>query len=163
MHVNRRDFEDVLLQHFPEWRRYAPESELVPFALHVPRPDGLPGPGLGIELDGWEVTIWVFDVYHDHIDWNPHANELEEGPIAFILDIVEERLVLRVFTEDGKVLGACPEPPGASGEDPSPGYVRSWRGTYDREIDPEQPNPAPPPDPALPPRTTGGTLFYLDE
>ena len=143
-----RRLADHILERYPAWGACATTREIAPgeareLRFDVPRP-GQPGPELWIRA--WydqEVTVGFGD-WHGH-PWLPDDSH-DRGIAAtleLIDEIVAERLVIGVKLRKGQVVVARPLRP--DGEQHwrrfrrrwlpwfDQCYIRSWRGTYDRE------------------------------
>lgn len=142
-----RRFADVLFAAYPEWREGASmddtegvdEGSLV-VQVSPPQPRDIKWP-LHISTDGDEVTVG-FDIYHRHFSRYAHDEEAESfaEALAFIADLLAERVAVISWWNGDEWRGASTFVPGA--EDGTPSWarnattarVRSWGGTYDRDI-----------------------------
>ena len=126
----------LLLAH-PEWQGFARDSEIESGAVEycVPRPHGDDSP-LVVSTDGDQVTV-EFDYMHKHFGWSdvPDDRAFDEA-LAFIEDILEERVVVGVVMNGDQWVGSSLLEPGEWPEKQphEMSYLRSWLGTYDEQI-----------------------------
>jgi len=142
-----RRFAGVLFAAHPEWRELASVdtaesvdegSLLVKVSPSTPRDIKWP---LQISTDGDEITVG-FDIYHAH--FNRHADEDEAEAfaeaLAFIADLLYERVAVISWWDGDEWRGSATFVPGTDAGTPSwasnakTARVRSWKGTYDRDI-----------------------------
>ena len=142
MNAFARLFADRLFQAFPEWRglsRVDSEGYLI---VEVPPPSGSQVAGaLCVSTADDEVTVFV-DAYHDHFSWpiDEGVASSYEDPITFIREILAETLVVVSWWNDGEWRGSTAQPasetvkPWDGREATTHARVRSWNGTFDREV-----------------------------
>jgi hypothetical protein len=142
-----RGFAHRLFREFPDWIRYArfdpyEDFEKEALLVEVPRPTDGSGNGLFITTSEWEVAVGFGENFHTRFgadDDTEGANFLDEA-MAFIRDFVAERIAVATAHQGHEWLGAWKIDPNAEDYDlpeREEGVVvtiRSWRGTYDREI-----------------------------
>jgi hypothetical protein len=136
-----RRFADALLREFPEWAPYLrlaewTDAEGGTLLVDVPPPPGGTSPLLVNTEDG-EITV-AFAGWHSHYgSWTGAENEeATHEALDAIRDVVEERL-LSVAAMNGeqwrRSWSVAPgEPVETRHGDRT--LVRSWRGTYDAEL-----------------------------
>lgn len=142
-----RVFAQRLFEAFPEWLRYArfdpyEEFEKEALLVEVPRPGGDGRNGLFITTSEWEVSVGFGENFHTRfgVSGQNEAEDFHGRAIAFIRDFVDERLVLVTAFESDQWLGAWTERTTADGvpdqerEDGVVLRIRSWKGTWDRDL-----------------------------
>jgi hypothetical protein len=142
-----RLFAQQLFREFPDWlchARFDPYEDFEKEALlvEVPRPVGDGQHGLFITTSEWEIAVGFGENFHTRFGVNGEddADDFRRRAIEFIRDFVAERLVLVTAHEGELWLGAWIERPGQHKLPPAdlaPGEslrIRSWRGTFDREL-----------------------------
>ena len=142
-----RAFAQRLFREFPGWlchARYDPYEEFEKEALlvEVPRPAGDGRNGLFITTSEWEVAVGFGENFHTRFGVGDAdgGDDFQQRAVAFIRDFVEERLVLITACEGETWLGAWTVAVGPDGlppqerEDGVVLRVRSWKGTWDRDL-----------------------------
>ena len=105
-----RNFASALFAAYPEWRRSAEMFEALDASTHcllvrIPAPaESRAAYPLLITTDNEDVTIG-FDSYHSHFEW-PCADNECGNPLAFIADLLCERLKVVSFWQDDKWCGS---------------------------------------------------------
>lgn len=157
-----RHFADLLLSRFPEWERHlqfvdpdptlGPEGEVISewdcaLVAKIPSENPRVDAALEVKLFCREVRPSWGDFWHCHVSARPgiegdNTEHLSQA-VELLEAIVTERLLIGVCYRDGRPagggslrLGAELPPwltdPARSGDDRT--VLRSWRGTYDRDI-----------------------------
>lgn len=142
-----RLFAQQLFREFPDWlchARFDPYEEFEKEALlvEVPRPVGDGRNGLFITTSEWEIAVGFGENFHTRfgVSGGDEDGDFRRRALDFIREFVGERLVVVTAHEGEQWLGAWVEPPGEPKlpvEDIAPGEqlrVRSWRGTFDRDL-----------------------------
>ena len=142
-----RSFAQQLFREFPDWlphARFDPYEEFEKEALlvEVPRPAGDGRNGLFITTSEWEIAVGFGENFHTRFGVGDadDGEDFQSRAIAFIRDFVEERLVLVTAFEDDTWLGAWTvevDGNGVPDQECDPGVVlrlRSWKGTWDRDL-----------------------------
>jgi len=142
-----RVFAQQLFREFPDWFRFArfdpyEEFEREALLVEVPRPVGDGRNGLFITTSEWEVSVGFGENFHTRfgVSGRDVEDDFRRRAIEFIHDFVAERLVLVTAWEGDQWLGAWTVRVGPDGvptqekEDGVALRVRSWRGTWDRDI-----------------------------
>ena len=86
-----------------------------------------------------EVTVG-FGMFHMHFEWPcPSDQEFWEDPVDFILDLVEERVLIEDWTKNGKWSGSSilkrgEQPDTSEMDEDNKIHIRSWTGVFDRTI-----------------------------
>jgi len=144
-----REIADKLFERFPEWRQYARvdknENRDEGGVLYVEIPV-LPDSNLNRPLyilTANEEVVVGFDSDHNHFeDFGESGNNDSaiQEVLDFIVDILEERVVAVSWWAGSSLRGATMIP---SSSKPTPSEhihsfdhvrIRSWKGTYDRDI-----------------------------
>jgi hypothetical protein len=144
-----RQVADALFKRFPDWRNYAhvdenedrDEGGILYVEIPVPPESNLNRP-LYILTANEEVVVG-FDSDHNHfedlIESGGSDSSIQEV-LDFIIDILEKRVVTVSWWAGSSLRGATMIPSGSKLE-PSEHIhsfnrvrIRSWKGTYDRDI-----------------------------
>ena len=145
-----RHFATDLFRLWPEWIRYArydpyEDFEKEALLVEVPRPvDGGSG-GLYITTSEWEVSVGFGESFHTRFGVSggkddPSQTDFYTEALDFIQAFVDEQIVLATAFENNEWLGGWKidlRQEALADVDVEPGVVvklRSWRGTWDREI-----------------------------
>jgi hypothetical protein len=145
-----RAFADHLFRAFPEWRALArvereDGEETGYLIVEVPSASGAAEP-LSVWTVDDEVTV-SFDAFHTHFWWPVGEAEVSsaEDPITFIREILTETLVVVSWWNEGEARRSTAQP-AAEAVELSGGReritrarVRSWKGTFDREVQTSSP------------------------
>ena len=142
-----RRFADVLFAAHPEWREFVSvdttegvgEGALL-VEISPAQPRDIKGP-LYISTDDAEITVG-FDIYHSHFNGYADDDEAEAfaAALAFIADIVAERIAVISWWDGDEWRGSSSIIKGEAAGTPSwarnakTARIRSWRGTYDKDI-----------------------------
>lgn len=142
-----RQFATRLFRNWPEWHRLArfdpyEEFEKEALLVEVPRPKDGSNHGLFITTSEWEISIGFGESFHTRFGVNGDQDDASfyDAAMDFLTGFVEERIVLAVATENGEWLGSWRIDLARESLDhiaPEPGEtvkIRSWRGTYDRDL-----------------------------
>ncbi len=142
-----KQFAVLLFREFPEWLPYArfdpyEEFEREALLVEVPRPGDRASHGLFITTSEWEISVGFGENFHTRfgVVGDESGDRFLDRAIAFIRDFVDEHVAVATASEDGEWLGAWIVPIGDDGPGPierEEGVtvrLRSWRGTWDREI-----------------------------
>ncbi|HPF70804.1 MAG TPA: hypothetical protein PLQ13_09055 [Candidatus Krumholzibacteria bacterium] len=141
-----RRFAHLLFRQWPEWLRHArydpwEDFEKEALLVEVPCPTDGSRHGLFITTSEWEIAIGFGADFHTRFgagDGGP-ADFYAEA-LAFLDDFVEERCAIASARQDGQWLGAWRVDAGPQGpetpvvEDGVDLSLRSWRGTWDRDL-----------------------------
>jgi hypothetical protein len=143
-----REFAHRLFREFPDWlqfARYDPYEEFEKEALlvEVPRPTDGSSHGLFITTSEWEVSVGYGESFHTRFGAGGEGDERNffDDAMAFIRDFVAERIVVAVARQGREWLGAWqldPREHDLANVDHEEGVtisIRSWRGTFDRDLD----------------------------
>lgn len=142
-----RAFAQQLFREFPDWLRYGrfdpyEEFEKEALLVEVPRPASDGRNGLFITTSEWEISVGFGENFHTRFGVSDRegGDDFHRHAIKFVRDFVDEALVLVTAWQDGEWLGAwtvrvvdgaVPE----QDKDDGVGLrIRSWKGTYDRDI-----------------------------
>jgi len=142
-----RTFAHRLFREFPDWIRFArfdpyEDFEKEALLVEVPRPTDGSGNGLFITTSEWEVAVGFGENFHTRFGAGDDAdcvNFLDEA-MDFIRDFVAERIAVATAQQGREWLGAWKIELAAENidlpeqEEGVVVTVRSWLGTYDREI-----------------------------
>ncbi|MEZ4386539.1 MAG: hypothetical protein R3D98_02980 [Candidatus Krumholzibacteriia bacterium] len=142
-----RSFAQRLFREFPEWLRYArfdpyEEFEKEALLVEVPRPAGDGRHGLFITTSEWEVSVGFGENFHTRfgVVAGQEEDDFQGRAIEFIQAFVDEAVVLVTAWEDGEWLGAWTvrvsggTVPAQETEDGVILRIRSWKGTFDRDV-----------------------------
>jgi len=142
-----RVFAQHLFREFPDWLRYArfdpyEEFEKEALLVEVPRPAVDGKNGLFITTSEWEVSVGFGENFHTRfgVSGQDQADDFHGRALCFIRDFVEEKLALVTAFEDDQWLGAWTVRitdegvPEQEREDGVVLRVRSWKGTWDRDL-----------------------------
>lgn len=142
-----RQFARLLFREWPEWLQHArfdPHEDFEKEALlvEVPRPVDGSGHGLFITTSEWEISVGFGESFHTRFgaDAEPADVDFYEAALRFIRDFVAEDVVVATAREHGEWLGAWKvdrrheDLDALTVEEGADLAVRSWRGTYDRDI-----------------------------
>ena len=145
------EFALALFSKYPSWRQFS-KIDSSDFSknflvVEVLPPDRAEADPLIIYTDGDEITV-QFDRYHSHFDWPPF-DEVHRNPLAFIDDIVQERIAIVSLWGDGRWLGSQTLAPPERMEgifrhsQAEMLRIRSWNGSFnaDRPVDNRAGNP----------------------
>lgn len=134
----QRQMADRLLRAFPQWEPYArlapdAHSQEMHFEIRVPAP--VPREAaldLLISTERGELTVY-FDEYHRHFARSSRLplEESLDNAVAYIRAILNEEIVVGRWIAFLAVEIDTIQP----GQTP---YIRSWRGTYNRQFDPNK-------------------------
>jgi hypothetical protein len=148
-----RQFAYRLFRVWPDWHRlsrYDPHEDFEKEALlvEVPHPVNGSDNGLYITTSEWEISVGFGESFHTRFGaaGEESKDNFHDTAMEFLEGFVAERIVLAVASQNKEWLGAWKiDLTHESLDDVSaePGEVvriRSWRGTYDREVrgEPEQ-------------------------
>ncbi len=147
LNAHSKEFALRLFREFPDWMphaRYDPYEEFEKEALlvEVSRPMDPSGNGLFITTSEWEVSVGFGENFHTRfgVVGDEGGDHFLDRALAFIRDFVAERLAVATASENDEWLGAWIVPIGPDGPEPldtEPGVsvrVRSWLGTWDRDV-----------------------------
>jgi hypothetical protein len=142
-----REFAHRLFREFPDWIQYArydpyEEFEKEALLVEVPRASDGSGHGLFITTSEWEVAVGFGENFHTRfgVDRDPQSGNFLDAAMDFIRDFVAERVAVATARQGNEWLGAWqvdprePQLDGALEEEGVVVTIRSWRGTYDREL-----------------------------
>ena len=142
-----RQFARLLFREWPEWLQHArfdPHEDFEKEALlvEVPRPVDGSGHGLFITTSEWEISVGFGESFHTRFGVEGESNDGDfyEVALVFIRDFVAEDIVVAPASEDGEWLGAWKvdrrreDLDELTVEEGAALSVRSWLGTYDRDI-----------------------------
>lgn len=131
----RWQFAWRLLSQFPEFAQCTPTEKRGSLIFLLPCPSRSDC-GVGV-LTGEDEIIVAFGVAHSHFPWRrlQTTDQAFERALEFIGELLDERVCAIVRQEeDGTCRYGFIAPEKVSGDLPEgTRYVRSWRGTYDRE------------------------------
>ena len=142
-----KQFAVLLFREYPQWlahARFDPYEEFEREALlvEVPRPIDGSLHGLFITTSEWEISVGFGDNFHTRfgVVGDEGGERFQERALAFIRDFVDERVAVATASEGDEWLGAWIVPIGPDGPAPieqEAGVtvrLRSWRGTWDRNM-----------------------------
>lgn len=142
-----KQFAVLLFREFPDWlpyARYDPYEEFEREALlvEVPRPADPASHGLFITTSEWEISVGFGENFHTRfgVVGDEAGDRFQERALNFIRDFVAERVCVATASEGDEWLGAWIVPCEGDGpqaierEEGVTVRLRSWRGTWDREI-----------------------------
>ncbi|MBD3222937.1 hypothetical protein GF314_17040 [bacterium] len=142
-----REFAQRLFREFPGWLRHArfdpyEEFEKEALLVEVPRPAADGRHGLFITTSEWEVSVGFGANFHTRFGVGDQSEDpdFHGRAIAFVRDFVDEHLVLVTAWEKDEWLGAWTvrvaegKVPEQDKEDGVSLRIRSWKGTYDRDV-----------------------------
>jgi hypothetical protein len=146
-----RQFATLLFKRWPEWLRYArfdpyEDFEKEALLIEVPRPVDGSTHGLFITTSEWEISVGFGENFHTRFGTSgePISGNFYEEALQFISDFVDERLVMAIAYQDNEWLGSWKIHLDKESLDKvtvGPGEtvkIRSWLGTYDRELQPAE-------------------------
>ncbi len=142
-----RHFGTMLFRQWPEWIRHArfdpyEDFEKEALLVEVPRPVDGSRHGLFITTSEWEISVGFGESFHTRFgaDGDEPGRDFYAAALDFIRDFVDEHVVLATARQDGEWLGAWGidrrrEDPDGLAVDPGVAVeIRSWRGTWDRDL-----------------------------
>lgn len=142
-----RQFAHQLFREWPEWLQHArfdpfEDFEKEALLVEVPRPVDGARHGLFITTSEWEISIGFGESFHTRFgaEGEPGEKDFYGEALAFLRDFVAEKIVVATASQDGEWLGAWQvdrrrEDPAELTVEPEVSLsVRSWRGTYDRDV-----------------------------
>ena len=142
-----RQFAHCLFRLWPEWVKYSrfdpyEDFEKEALLVEVPRPrDGSPN-GLFITTSEWEVSVGFGENFHTRfgISGEPDSRDFYQEAIRFLQDFLDEQVVVATAYQDKEWLGAWKidlrkeSLDEVAVEEGVTLKIRSWLGTYDREL-----------------------------
>ncbi len=147
LNAHSRLFADLLFRRWPQWLQYArfdpyEDFEKEALLVEIPCPADGASHGLFITTSEWEISIGFGDSFHTRFGTSGEHGEksFNEEAMKFLMDFVDERIVIATASENGEWLGGwkldlrkseIESIEVAPGEKVS---VRSWLGTYDRDL-----------------------------
>lgn len=142
-----RHFASLLFRQWPEWIRHArfdpyEDFEKEALLVEVPRPVDGSSHGLFITTSEWEISVGFGESFHTRFGaaGDGGGGDFYAEALAFIRDFVDEHVVLATASQDGEWLGSWRidrrrDDPAAVAVEPGVTVrIRSWRGTWDREV-----------------------------
>ncbi|MFH2051923.1 MAG: hypothetical protein ABIK96_05600 [bacterium] len=142
-----REFAHRLFRKYPDWIRHArfdpyEDFEKEALLVEVPRPVDGSRHGLFITTSEWEVSVGYGESFHTRfgISGDGDGGDFYAEALDFIADFVEERVAVATASDDREWLGAWlvdlreESLEDIAVEEGESVKVRSWQGTYDREI-----------------------------
>ncbi|MBE0564983.1 MAG: hypothetical protein IH621_03435 [Krumholzibacteria bacterium] len=142
-----RHFASLLFRQWPEWIRHArfdpyEDFEQEALLVEVPRPVDGSSHGLFITTSEWEISVGFGESFHTRFGagGDDTGGDFYAEALAFIRDFVDEQVVLATARQDGEWLGGWRidrrrEDPAAVAVEPGVAVeIRSWRGTWDRDL-----------------------------
>lgn len=142
-----RRFATLLFRQWPEWiahARFDPYEDFEQEALlvEVPRPLDGGRHGLFITTSEWEISVGFGESFHTRFGaaGDETVGDFYAEAMAFIRDFVAEEVLVATAHQDGEWLGAWridrrrEDPADIAVEDGVEVRVRSWRGTWDRDL-----------------------------
>ena len=146
-----RQFATQLFRKWPEWLQYArfdpyEDFEKEALLVEVPRPVDGSSHGLFITTSEWEISVGFGENFHTRFGTSgePAGGNFYADALAFIADFVDEQTVVAIAYQDKASLGSWKIDLAAESIDEvevGPGEtvkIRSWLGTYDRELQPAE-------------------------
>ena len=142
-----REFAHRLFREYPDWLRYArydpyEDFEKEALLVEVPCPKDGSRHGLFITTSEWEVSVGFGEDFHTRfgIDGQGEEGHFFDDAMAFIKAFVAEQIALATARQGKEWLGAWKvdtqntDFDSIEKEDGVTVNIRSWLGTFDREL-----------------------------
>lgn len=142
-----RQFAHRVFRQWPEWLKHArfdpyEDFEKEALLIEVPRPHDGSRNGLFITTSEWEISVGFGENFHTRfgVSGEPATPDFYNDAIAFLQDFIDEKVVVATAYQDKEWLGAWKidlreeKLEDVNVEEDVTLKIRSWLGTYDRDL-----------------------------